>query len=48
MREIITITVIGVAMLLSALAAAHYFAAQIGFTATEVEHENTIPDDPTY
>lgn len=48
MREIITITVIAVAMLLAALSAAHYFATQLGFTATEVEHEGNIPDSVTY
>lgn len=48
MREIITITLIAVAMLLAGLSATHYFATQIGFTATEVEHEGNIPDDITY
>lgn len=48
MCEFITITAIAVLMLLASLIAAHYFMTQIGFTATEVEHESTIPNDLTY
>jgi hypothetical protein len=47
MREFLTTIAIAVVLLLAALGSAHYFTTQIGFTATEVEHETTNHSDST-